>query len=412
MKNISKKLNVVVLLAIACLLLFFTVKQFSGANESSTNNNSTLQYSGILTASLLDESLAAGTAFLLKNQEEEGNFVYEYNFLTDTFSNQDNQVRQAGALWGIALIHKEHPSDATKAALKKGLAYFSSRSHMTEEGGRYVLYPSDWSGSTGTIALMCLSLTEFLQTDLTEEEREEYKTMLDEYLTFLLSLRMENGQFYSSYSHEDGTGSGSPSPYFDGESLLALTKAAKYAGYTELSDRILESAEHMYTLNVLDALEMDPDSATTKGFYQWSSMSFYEIYTSGWEGVEPYAERTIDLAYWMIDTHKTLERTKNTGYAYEGIAVAWELARLTMNNAAQEKLGAVINEGMMKLISWQVGGPNPNSYLLQNTDMKSLLDSNGYGGVMNRKDEPELRIDVTQHQMHATILVRRFLFPV
>ena len=30
---------------------------------------------------------------------------------------------------------------------------------------------------------------------------------------------------------------------------------------------------------------------------------------------------------------------------------------------------------------------------------------------MNACDDPELRIDVTQHQMHAVILARRYLWP-
>ena len=37
-------------------------------------------------------------------------------------------------------------------------------------------------------------------------------------------------------------------------------------------------------------------------------------------------------------------------------------------------------------------------------------DPKAIGGVMNSKSYPKLRIDVTQHQMHAVILARRFIY--
>ena len=149
----------------------------------------------------------------------------------------------------------------------------------------------------------------------------------------------------------------------------------------------------------------NPDSDLTRGFYQWGSMAFYEIYTTDWRGVEQYANRTIDLAYWMIDVHRTLERRKNTAYAYEGLITAWELARLTNNHQARNKIGQVINKGLYKLISWQIGGPIPNKYLHKH----NTSNPKAIGGVMNSKSNPKLRIDVTQHQMHALILARRFI---
>ncbi len=357
-----------------------------------------------LSRHLLEESLSLGTQFLLNNQTEEGNFHYEYNFLTKKFKADDNQVRQAGALWGIALIHKENPSKATKQALGKGFQFFQKISKDGNRNQKYIVYPEDNKGATGTVALVSLSLIEFLQTDLSTEEKTKYRQELDAYIQFLLTLRKENGQFYSRYDFETGKGFGNPSPYFDGEALLALVKAAKYAGYESLSTIVMESAENMYEINVVEALQQDPDSKTTKGFYQWGSMSFYEIYTAQWDGYQDYAKRTIDLAYWMIDIHRTLSRPRNTAYAYEGLISAWELARLTHNVAAMEKIGAVIEKGLLKLTSWQVGSSIENIFLRRYSAKNPKKDSFAYGGVMNHKSEPGLRIDVTQHQMHAVIL--------
>lgn len=362
-----------------------------------------------LTREILNESLQLGSNFLLENQKPEGNFEYEYNFKTKEYIEDDNQVRQAGALWGVSLLHAENPSEETEEALKKGLAFFRNHSQETNFGGRFIVYPGDSQGSTGTIALVSLALIEWLKSDESIENRAQYEADLSEYLSFLRSLRMENGQFFSRFQHKNGSGVGNPSPYFDGEALLALTKAAKYMNDSERIPDIMDSAEAMYTQNVTLALQKDKDSNTTKGFYQWGSMAFYEIFTAKWEGSEPYAKRTIEMAYWMIDTHKILQKTRNTAYAYEGIISAYELAYLTKDTKAQEYFQNVIETGLQKLTSWQVGNSLENSYLKANVD---TTDQKAIGGIMNSKDEPTLRIDVTQHQMHAVLLAREFLWRI
>ena len=140
------------------------------------------------------------------------------------------------------------------------------------------------------------------------------------------------------------------------------------------------------------ARKKEEDSPVTKGFYQWGSMAYYEMYTMGLQ--QDLAEKVIEMAYWMIDTHETLRRTRNTAYAHEGMLSAYELAKLTGDEAAREKIGEVVHEGMAKLTSWQVGGPNENWYLRLNPTQ----DKYAVGGVMNK------------HQMHAVILAKKFLF--
>ena len=360
-----------------------------------------------LTRGILEQSLALGTRFLLNNQRERGNFTYEYDFVKKRFNPSDNQVRQAGALWGLALINQFKPSEDVEAALIKGLNFFREHSIATGDGGKFIVYPGARKGATGTVALTVLSLIEFLNTtnELSPTLREFYRTELDAYIQFLLSLRLENGQFFSTYNLSSGKGIDKPSPYYDGESLLALVKAAKYVGYTELEQMIKASAQSMYEINIVHALAEDPDSNTTKGFFQWSSMAFYELYTSGWEDTEKYGERIIDLSHWMIDVHRTLRRTKNTGYAYEGIIYAWETARLANDTTSARKFSRVIDEGLYKLTTWQVGHPTQNNFLIQHT----TNDRYAVGGVLNHRSEPFLRIDVTQHQMHAVILGLKFL---
>lgn len=351
----------------------------------------------------LDRAIQMNLEYMLNNQNEAGNFTYAYDFALKRESGDDSSVRQAGALWGLALIHRRTPSERTASAIRKGLGFFE-RASVERDGKRFIRYPGENEVKTGTVALMSLAIIEFLRSGTSEEPA--HRRELEQYLEFLVSLRAPQGLFYGTGGLEDGKGAGDPSPYSDGETLLALVKAAKYLGMSRYRDVAAASAEAMYAEHVVAALKRHPDSDQTKGFYQWGSMAFYELATSGWPDVAQYARRVIDLAYWMIDVHRTLERPRNTGYAYEGIAHAWELARLTNDHAAMAKIDSVIQRGLGRLLSWQVGSPLQNEYLR----FHATRDPKAVGGVMNGAADPVLRIDVTQHQAHATMLVREFLY--
>ena len=184
-------------------------------------------------------------------------------------------------------------------------------------------------------------------------------------------------------------------------------------------------------VHAVQARERELDNSDTKGFYQWSSMAFVELHTSQWDIVTNtqntnanananpnananananpnlFAHYAIDLAYWIIDVHNILQRTRNTGYAFEGIVHAYEAARQTGDTKAMAKFASTVDTGLWKLTSWQVSGPNQNPYLTRATQIAEVA----VGGVLNHRKEPTIRIDVTQHQMHAVVLALKYLYP-
>ena len=362
-----------------------------------------------LNCTILDSSLDNGIDFLIANQKPEGNFNYEYDFINQKQSNNDNEVRQAGALWSIGFLYRQRPSKNLLETFVKGFDFFKDHTVTSDNETQWIMYPSESSyGRTGTIALVCLSLIDFLRSDELSNDSltSELHLHLDRYLNFLLTLRMKNGLFHQNYYHHNGSGFGDSSPYFDGEILLAMCKAYNYMDRTDLKEAIIETAELCHKNYVIEALQRDKDSSTTKGFFQWGIMSFYEMLQTEWEGLDEYPSIIIDLADWMIDVHRTLDRTRNTAYAYEGIIHAYVTAQQVNDRFHELKFKQVIDEGLYKLTSWQVGGPIPNEYLKNNP----TTDPIALGGIMNHKEEPYLRIDVTQHQMHAVILALNHVY--
>ena len=362
---------------------------------------------------ILDRSLELGTQFLLNHQKPEGNFNYTYDWVKKTYHPGDNQVRQAGVTWGLALIYNDSPNPKVGEAVEKAMDFFARNSKLTHDGQRYVAYPEEKAGKIGTVALCALTYIDYLRAakwKIPEEKFRQYRQHLSEYLEFLITARIQTGPtaglWHKNYSIADGHPYGKSSPYFDGESLLALIKAAKYMGREDLRPIIIASADAGYHHNIQEALREDPDSSITKGYYQWSSMIFFEIATSGWSNTEKYGDYVINLANWMIDVHKTLRKTRNTAYAYEGIIHAYQLAIERNDTEHIQKFARVIETGLTKLTSWQVGSPLMNSFIRNHpTD-----DPLAMGGVQNHRRESPLRIDVTQHQMHAVILARRYVY--
>lgn len=372
----------------------------------------------------LDEALQLGTTFLLANQRPEGNFAYEWDWKKQVDSTGDNEVRQAGATWGLALILHDDPSRTdVRDALLRSLDFWKARAVVdpapsepdaptdpaSEEPApdapprrRWVMYGTQ-RGSTGAVALLTLAHIELLRSgaELPEGRKEEVEEHLDQLLAMIRSQRSPEGGFHAFYQ-PDGTGFGKANPYADGECLLATVKAANHLGRSDLLPDAVRWARQDQVRNVQIPRAADPDPDTTKGYYQWVSMAWWELAHSEQAQAEPWGEWLMELAVWMIDEHRTLKRRRNTSYAYEGIVPAYAWAK-EHGDPRADKFRCVIDQGLRKLTTWQLGHSLANDYVRK----ASPDDERGWGGIQNAKNEAPLRIDVTQHQMHAIILARR-----
>ena len=363
-----------------------------------------------MTPELLEQAFDAGQSFLVNWQLPEGNFRYMYDWVED-----DHQVRQAGSLWGNATCYRYRPSETTKEALDKGLRFwFDNTIEGPGEGTLTMKYPGDHRIDSGSVALVALALVEYLATDapLDEAWETELNTKLDGYLAFLQWMQLDDGHIAKYYDHNKGRRSTRSSPYYDGESLLAMTKAARQLGRTDLVPTIEKAAPAMVRTYTIEAWQKDRDSKHTKGFYQWGSMSFVEYYLAGWKDAELFADVTLTLGWWMTHTHETLIRRRNHAYAVEGLVSAWRIAKWRGDVPAQVDMLYVLDRSLFKLSAWQIGGPlaKNNSWLMSNNTDDPLAQ----GGVMNARKPSgrdvgkdvshQLRIDVTQHQMHAVTM--------
>ncbi|HCP45823.1 MAG TPA: hypothetical protein DIU15_07265 [Deltaproteobacteria bacterium] len=370
---------------------------------------------------LLDEVFEGGSSFLLRWQLPEGNFRYMYDWMTGTWVEDDHQVRQAGSLWGLATCYRHKPTPELKKAIDRGLKFWFDRTIKGPGENTLTLkYPGAETIHSGSVALVALTIIEYLKTDkpMNRAYRDELSTKLDGYLAFLQWMQRKDGRFSKDFNHTTGKKRKRSSPYYDGETLLALCKAARQLDRKYLIPTIEKAARRTSEVYTIRAWKKDRDSNRTKGFYQWGSMAFAEYYQAQWKDYELYGDIALTLGWWMIHTHKTLTRNRNHAYAVEGLIAAWRIANMRGDIKAQNDLLYSIDKSLNKLSRWQIGGPlaSKNKFLVANP----TKDPMAQGGIMNarkpsgapvKKDvSHQLRIDVTQHQMHAVTMALEHIY--
>ena len=230
------------------------------------------------------------------------------------------------------------------------------------------------------------------------------KADLSEYLSFLRSLRMENGQFFSRFQHKNGSGVEIP----------LLISMEKRFSPSQKRQNIWTTQNVFPTLWILlkpcihrmsPLLFRKTKTATPqKDFINGEVWHFTKF--SQQNGKEANRMPN-ELLKWHIGWSTRIKFYKNSKYSvcprgnyfcvWTGISYERYQSTRIFSECYWDRTS--------KLTSWQVGNSLENSYLKANVD---TTDQKAIGGIMNSKDEPTLRIDVTQHQMHAVLLYEKF----
>lgn len=354
----------------------------------------------------LDTSIALCRRHLIALQTEQGNFRYEYDWENQAYVEDDNAVRQAGTLWGLANLYRLRPDPDLYEICRKGLAFYDEHSGTTGHGGRYSTYPGDQYGHMGSTALIALALIELLRSSshIDAGDRRRWVTLLDEYLRYLVDTQLPDGRWPARYDPGTGHASGDPSPYFDGEALLALTRAGHRLGYEGLQDCIARGAAGAYRRYVLLALRRDHNSRATTGYYQWGTMAMYEIAKAGWLESARYEEIIAYLGDWMCRVRRLARRRNNPAASLEGLVHAYDLAAAGNSRDRQQQYRDTINPCLERMFSLQIGHPRAGEFVQRAPATDPVM-----GGCQHWPDKPNLRIDFTQHQLHAGILAAEMI---
>ena len=393
--------------------LQITAQNFSTRLQKYTQPSywESLDLAPVITRDHLITAIEATRVYYLNQQFKEGNFLYAMDLSSGKYFDDDNQVRQAGALWGLSCLNRDRFTENTRRALLAGIDFFERNRKKISSGEMILNYPGEDVLKTGTVALFCLSLTEFLigQAEfLPPDVCQRYQDLLDQQLAWLQSMEMADGSWAGQFDLPSGYREKVGNPYYDGEALLAYCRAARLLKRDKLLPRIRTALPLLLEKYTVKCWEPGGDSDETKGFYQWGSMSCAEVVEAGWDNADLAAQATLAMAWWQIYDNKLEARGGNTAYALEGLIAAWRIAKARKDQKNMGLIRPVIERCLGRLMIWQVGGP----FLKLNPYLTNLprIHPKAYGGITSALNSNIIRIDNVQHQLHAMLLALQYLY--
>ncbi len=364
-----------------------------------------------VTKEALVQAIELGRSYFLNQQKSDGNFVYMLDLQNGETVHKDNAVRQAGALWALCSLCRDRYNEPTGKAARLGIDFFAKNVITLANGTQCARYPGNPAISTGTPALLSLALIEYIRGRgqyMEADLRLKYQGLLDTHLNYLKSMEMPNGSWSAMYEIEHGLQSTKTSGYYDGETLLAYIKAAKYMGRSDLIPRIEMAIPMLLKKYTLDCWGPGGDANTSKAFSQWSMMAMWEYYDADWNTHDALIADAIQAyGWWAIHSNKLEARSGNTGYAIEGLIGVHNVLEAAGRKEDAAKVHAVIMRIMSRLLTLQCGSPlsKYNDALAAITK----LPDGAAGGIINAEDDPRVRIDTHQHQMHAMLMLLKLL---
>jgi hypothetical protein len=349
-----------------------------------------------LTNDELRSSIESGTMWLKEAQEKNGHFKYEYHPYTNVYSDDDNIVRQTGALYALGEILRRDsrdPLDVTETAVA-AIEYFEEISVTGKFNGetfRCVAYHSASSRCPlGATALALIGVLDIVEANATT--RSKYRTLINDYGTFILMMQKDNGGFRNTFRTDRTTQSETESPFSNGEALLALARLNQYDPNPEVHDAITEALAHLTDIPYDTAL------------YLWIMAALKEVDTDTQKSTVPY---TRDFTLWRIEHGKYQRSSAQNFCAFtEGVVSALSVLKGNVPKTTYELIKEESDRGIRMNRSLQLTRKDTDRAFVTGgiltipTLEKPEL---GIGGFLTGEGTPAQRIDYTQHCISASL---------
>jgi hypothetical protein len=248
------------------------------------------------TATELRAAADAAVGWFVRNQRDDGAWLYRYDRDTDGDVGGYNITRHAGVTMSLeqAAGAGLAESEAAAVSAERGIEWALDRLYA---GPGWSAFAGEGDGQFGSGASALLTAALVLRRERTGDER--YDEALAELGAFLVAMTNERGQVYGTYDPAAGAAvPDSWSKYFTGETFWALTllhRALPDGGYGEAAERI---ANYIATeRREVEGFQPDvPD--------HWAAYGFAVMTTwPGWELPDeyvPYVRRQAGLQSLQI----------------------------------------------------------------------------------------------------------------
>ena len=335
--------------------------------------------------------ITAGVNWLKNSQEPNGHFRYEYDPFSGTYGNDDNIVRQAGALYQLGEIIRRDKNNLYQLdeTITRAVPYFQALTKPGTYGDKKFRCISDSIESpvckVGATGLVVTGLIGFIEARPQESPR--YLPLIDDYMTYILAMKKENAGFRNVFHTGTGIPDDTESSYGNGEALLALVRYGRYKGFPSQIRKEIDNAL-TYT-----RLKHSSDAA----LYLWAMAALKDMYQ-----INPAKEY---FDYAKADTDARMEpfpQKRTSGYNYcsyiEGVVSAYPILQKHLSSETLMKYKEEIDFWLAKSALLQM---KPADLIASDlTGAKFVKAPNSklaLGGFLTAHTQPTQRIDFTQH---------------
>lgn len=344
----------------------------------------------VLDIPLAVERAALAAAYLAGAEREDGGFVYEYDFAAGGSSDADNIVRQAGA--GFVLAHYlAHSRDLSHAPrVSRALEFYEGKSLDFREGKLVAAGGDATSANAGATALAML--TELFYFEATGDAR--FAPLRADWLEGLAALWLPHGGFAAT------PGSERSSPYFDGESWLALAHYQRLFPDHAPALALLDEADRHFLAHYGNSLDI--------GFAHWGLMAAAIRHQATRDpAFLAFSART---ALGLLDElGPEISPDTNACYLVEGLAAAaGEFEGVGVYAPLLDRISARIETELYKSLLFQVRAGQTQIDLAPGRFFYDEALGTQAGAFLNGRYALKSRVDFTQHCLSALMVYEKW----
>ncbi|MGH9922549.1 MAG: hypothetical protein ACRD38_07340 [Nitrososphaerales archaeon] len=348
----------------------------------------------------LHNSVIAGGDFLVRMQNPDGSYQYEYYPEIDRYSMDNNILRHTGVVYSLVLLYEYSHETRYLESAKKGADFLLQHLEHIDDDTAYIFHDDD--AKLGGAGLAVIALVELE----TAEKTGKYLDTIKDLTNFILFMQENTGKYKSYYIDEGQYGIFGDSYIYPGEAMLALVRA-----YTLFEDQrylvSLERAHDYYSI----AFAQDP----TTEFTPWTAQAFVRLYE-----ISPkikYANFVFQMEDWLtsqqyldnaprpeyLGAYGTMDIPSITaGVRTEGVSDAYLLAK----QLGYEEKAQRYKKSMLLATNFLM--------LLQHTNESAALyqdPETSVGAFVYKVGDTATRVDHTQHAISAMIKTLAYVPP-
>lgn len=348
-----------------------------------------------LTPEEMRSVIEGSVSWIINSQEEDGSFAYEYLPYDGEYSNDDNIVRQAGTLYSLAEVARKDPVERPELneTIEGSINYLASQSKEGafegEDFGCVVKKPGSRACSLGATSLTLVAILGYVEAN--PDKAEDYEELIGSYLSFLLVTKNPEAGFKYDYILDRGFRSDKESPFYNGETLLALVRYMQYQ----------EDAEVKSVIDSVFSYLREQEYETP--LYLWIMAALKDMQQL-WPS-DDYVTYGKDFTNYRMESLEWRHQTdRNYCAVVEGLASSYSLLEGEVSDAELQRIKSELDYWNIKNSFLQIDEDQPLRLVEDEKDLKFISIKNMHlaeGGFLTAESELKQRIDFTQHCLNT-----------